>query len=444
MRLPDRERSRVVLMGTSHYTDGRLTQLSAVRQNLRDLATVLTDPVHGIVSPEHCLTVEDEADVRRLGGQIRAAAGEAEDLFLVYYAGHGLVGNRRHELYLALPDSEWDAPEFTSLEYDKLRGAVLDSQARNKIVILDCCFSGRALGDLMADPDTAVLGQLDVHGSYVLTSAQGNQVALKLPGEEHTAFSGRLIRLLREGASDGPQLLTLDFLYERLRQTMRAEKLSVPSRRALQSAGLIALAANRGAGRPPDPVCPPEPVRATGLRWDVDRPSRGNDEGAYVTFEARHSIYWVITFLTSLLGLLGVLLTFTGELPAFARIASGVGAAVCLVLTFGFAQMARAPIRLEVGAQGVQLFARSGTTWIPWSVISAIDIEQVSGSPNVVVWLEEADIFPDFDAFGGGAQFIPKHGAIALCSISVLRVRRHEVAKALRTYGGQQVKRKTL
>ncbi|WP_219515631.1 caspase family protein [Nonomuraea ceibae] len=433
-----------MLIGTSHYTDGRLTQLPAVRQNLGDLAAVFTDPAHGIVSREHCLTLADESDVRRLGGRIRAAASEAEDLFLVYYAGHGLVGSRRHELYLALPDSEWEAPEFTAMEYDKLRGAVLDSPARNKVVILDCCFSGRAVGDLMADPDTAVLGQLDVNGSYVLTSAQGNQVALKLPGEEHTAFSGRLIRLLREGASDGPELLTLDFLYQRLRHTMQAEKLSVPSRRALQSAGLIALAPNRAAGRPIDPIRSPEPFRTTGLRWDVDRSSRGNDEGAYVTFEARHRSYWVLTFLTSLLGLLAVLLAFTAELPTFAKIAFGVGAAVCLALTFGYVQMARAPVRLEIGTRGVQLFARSGTTWIPWSVIGAIDIEQVNGSPHVVVWLEEADIFPDSDIFGGGAQFMPKHGAIALCSISILRARRHEIAKALRGYGGQHVKRRNM
>ncbi|MEU4541494.1 caspase family protein [Streptosporangium sp. NPDC023825] len=442
MRLPERERSRAVLIGTSQYVDGKLTQLPAVRQNLHDLTAVLTDPVYGIFSPEHCLTLADEGDVRRLGSQLREAASEAEDLLFVYYAGHGLVGSRRHELYLALPDSEWDAPEFNSLEYDKLRGAILDSPARNRVVILDCCFSGRAIGDLMADPSTAVLGQLDVNGSYILTSAQGNEVALKLPGEKHTAFSGRLIKLLREGVSNGPELLTIDFLYQRLRLTMQAEKLSVPSRRAIQSAGLIALAPNRAASQQPDTARPPEPVRTTGLRWDVGRSHRGNDEGVYVTFEARHRTYWVLTFLMTLLGLLMVLLAFTPDLSVLARIAFGVGATFSLLLTLGFAQMARAPIRLEVGAQGVQLFARSGTTWIPWSVISAIDIEQVNGNPHVVVWLEEADIFPDFDTFGGGARFIPKQGAIALCPINVLRAGRHEIAKALRTYGGQQVKKK--
>ena len=50
----------------------------------------------------------------------------------MYFAGHGLVGGRRHDLYLALPDSEWVEPEFNSLEYDRLRSAVLDSPAATK------------------------------------------------------------------------------------------------------------------------------------------------------------------------------------------------------------------------------------------------------------------------------------------------------------------------
>ena len=63
---------------------------------------------------------------------------------------------RRHELYLALPDSEWIEPEFNSLEYDKLRSAVLDSPAATKVIILDCCFSGRVVTDTMADATSGV------------------------------------------------------------------------------------------------------------------------------------------------------------------------------------------------------------------------------------------------------------------------------------------------
>ncbi len=79
-----------------------------------------------MVPKSHCVVLVDEGDIRLLGRRLRSAAKQAVHLFL-FYAGNGLVGGRRHDLSLGLPDSEWTEPEFNSLEYDKLRSAVLDS-----------------------------------------------------------------------------------------------------------------------------------------------------------------------------------------------------------------------------------------------------------------------------------------------------------------------------
>ncbi len=161
------------------------------------------------------------------------------------------MGTWRHELFLGLPGSEWAEPEFNSLEYDKLRGAVLDSAAATKIIILDCCFSGRVVSEAMADPVTEMVGQIEIDGTYVLASARRDQVALILPGENHTAFTGRLLHLLRNGVPEGPELLTIDYLYQQLVIRMRAEGLSQPQMRGTSTAGLLALAGNRAyqAGR---------------------------------------------------------------------------------------------------------------------------------------------------------------------------------------------------
>jgi hypothetical protein len=286
MRLPDPERSRVVLIGTTAYSDAELNDLPMVERSVLDLAAVLTDPLTGIVPRDRCTVMIDEGDLRELGRRLRRAASEAEDLLLVLYAGHGLVGRKRHDLYLALPDSEWGAPEFNSLEYEKLRGAVLDSPASSKVVILDCCFSGRALDGLMADPGTAVLGQLDVEGTYVLTSAQRDKVALALPGEEHTAFSGRLLRLLREGDPGGPEFLGIEALYQGLRSIMRANSLPLPEKRATRSAELIAIGRNRAFRPPPPPAADEGPGAPTGRprprpqpRWETLQFGRDEEDG---------------------------------------------------------------------------------------------------------------------------------------------------------------------
>jgi Caspase domain/ATPase family associated with various cellular activities (AAA)/AAA lid domain len=251
MRLPDPQRSQVVLIGTSSYADSRLPDLPVVGKSISDLTATFIEPVYGLVPEDHCTVLADEGDIRLIGRQLRQAARQAEDLLLVYYAGHGLVGARRHDLYLALPDSEWVEPEFNSLEYDKLRSAVLDSPAKTKVIILDCCFSGRVVSDTMADPLSAVIEQVEVEGTYVLTSAQRDQVALVLPGEEHTAFTGRLLNLLRDGIPGGSELLTIDDLYRQLVSRMQAEGLPHPQRRGTDSADLLALARNRAYDHQP-------------------------------------------------------------------------------------------------------------------------------------------------------------------------------------------------
>ena len=245
MRLPDRQRSRAVLIGTSKYRDPKLPNLPVVDRTIGDLAGALTDPAGGVIPRNHCTVLENQGDIRLIGRHLRSTASGAEDLLLVYFIGHGLVGGRRHELYLGLPDSEWAEPEFNSLEYDKLRSAVLNSAAATKIIILDCCFSGRVVSETMADPVTEMVNQAEVDGTYVLASAGRDQVALILPGEEYTAFTGRFLHMLRNGVPGGPELLTVDFLYRQLVMRMNAEGLSQPQKRGTSTADLLALAANR-------------------------------------------------------------------------------------------------------------------------------------------------------------------------------------------------------
>ena len=245
MRLPDPQRSRVVLIGTSRYEDEKLLDLPAVGRGIKDLKGVLTNAVYGLVPETHCDVLENVGDIPLIGRRLRRAASQAEDLLLVYFAGHGLTAGRRHELCLAMRDTEWEAPQYAALEYDDLRSEVLSSPATTKMIILDCCFSGRVLGETMADPASALIGQVEVDGSYVLVSAHRNAVALILEGEDYTAFTGRLLRLLHDGVPDGPELLTIDNIYHRLRAQMKAEGLPQPHSRGTDNANLLALTRNR-------------------------------------------------------------------------------------------------------------------------------------------------------------------------------------------------------
>lgn len=235
MMLPDPERSRVVLIGASRFSSGELPDLPAVRNNLDELAGCL----RGI---GRCTVVADPESPVALVDPVHDAAVEAEDTLIIYYAGHGLVHPRTLGLLLAVVGS---APgrTHTAVPYDHVRECLLDSPAARKVVILDCCYSGRALGG-MADPTTAVANEATVEGTYLLASAPPNKQALSPPGERFTAFTGALVNVLRRGIPDGPEHLRLDLIYRQVRDTLRRAALPEPQLRAANTAGELALIRN--------------------------------------------------------------------------------------------------------------------------------------------------------------------------------------------------------
>jgi caspase domain-containing protein len=270
----DPGRSRIVLVGTPSYRDPRLEDVPAVASNIADLAAILTDPQVGGFDVAHCFIPPAGASVREVGDLLVRAADEAEDLLLFYYSGHGLLGTRDHELYLSLSDTHPDQVPFTALRFAAVRDAWLDSRARSRVVILDSCFSGRAIGDTLAGSQEEVMGQISVSGTYTLTSAPANSTAVILPGERHTAFTERLLHLLRNGSPQAGEMLSLGDIYRSLNSRLRAEGLPVPQQRGTETADLLGLVRNRfqvnigvqlsaASSSPPPAVAEPEEVMAT-------------------------------------------------------------------------------------------------------------------------------------------------------------------------------------
>ncbi len=157
-RLPDPQRSYAVLIGTSVYQSATLDDLPAVRNNLADLAAILTDPTLGGMPIERCVVIPDPTDARTAYRVVRQHANAAEDTLLVYFAGHGLTGPR-NELYLSLADTDPDELKVSALAYELIRDVLADSPAANRVFILDCCFSGRAIADMSGSEET-ILGQM--------------------------------------------------------------------------------------------------------------------------------------------------------------------------------------------------------------------------------------------------------------------------------------------
>ncbi|MEU9273162.1 caspase family protein [Streptomyces sp. NPDC048251] len=227
--------SRAILMGCGSFTRlSRLPNIPAVKNNLTSLAASVAGGPPGAVPASHCQVILDPEYLHEVGRPLALAARDATDLFLVYYSGHGIL-NEQGQLYLALGETDRDTLPYSALPFDTLRREITNSPAAVRVLILDCCFSGRAI-EALADDQAVIEGQLHVAGTYTLSSTTANAPAHAPIGEEYTAFTGALLRALQK-----PHALTLDEIYKEVDGDLRASGRPRPQRRAVNTAGDIVL-----------------------------------------------------------------------------------------------------------------------------------------------------------------------------------------------------------
>ncbi|MFD8413427.1 caspase family protein [Streptomyces sp. NPDC059650] len=239
MPLPDPSASRAVLIGVSRYHS--LTELPHVARNLADLRAVLTRPASWNLPEAHCTVIAEPSSQEEVLDAIAAAAAQATDTLLVYFAGHGLVDSDTDELFLGLPKARTGHP-YTGIEYRHLRPAVLKAPSLRRVVVLDCCYSGLAANAMSGGADLATHAK--VEGICLLAAAHATALAKAEPGERNTAFTGELLRVLERGVVGGPALIDLNTLYEQARARLVARGLPEPQKSDLNTAGGLGVAHN--------------------------------------------------------------------------------------------------------------------------------------------------------------------------------------------------------
>ncbi|WP_338897037.1 hypothetical protein WBG99_16500 [Streptomyces sp. TG1A-60] len=233
-----------LFVGTGRHV--RPSSLSCIPQAVtaaRALGAALSGD-QGVFDARRTTVVLDPADARQVLDPLRRMVREPDvDLLLFSYCGHGLLG-RNDRLCLALTPSSQDGgggDPSPALPFTEVASLMRESSARHKVTILDCCFSGRALGP-------------DGHGIHLLTACGPTLKALFPPEGTLTGFTGELLRILDEGIPDEPRHLGLSALYDRLSvvlPTTPAPRAGIiptgypaPHQQTVDGSGHIALAAN--------------------------------------------------------------------------------------------------------------------------------------------------------------------------------------------------------
>ena len=114
------------------------------------------------------------------------------DIALLYFSGHGFV--RSEEGSIATKDAQ---PYDEGIPMTEILGLANRSPVKNKIIILDCCYSGNMGTPNTAGGNTAQLSE----GLTVLTASRGSQAAMEEQGKGGV-FTSLVVAALEGGAAD--------------------------------------------------------------------------------------------------------------------------------------------------------------------------------------------------------------------------------------------------
>jgi hypothetical protein len=132
------------------------------------------------------------------------------DISLLYFSGHGYLNTIGG--YLVTPDHQTN-DEGVSM--DQILSVANQSKAKDKIIILDCCYSGT-----FGSPNTTgnTTATQIIEGVVVLTASRDNQTALEV--NSHGVFTNLLIDALQGGAADLRGHITPGSIYAYIDQAL--------------------------------------------------------------------------------------------------------------------------------------------------------------------------------------------------------------------------------
>lgn len=232
-----------LLVGISEYGEG-FEPLPGSLNDVQVMADVLRDPECGAFEVKDLKNCSDTSLESAIEGFF--SGQDADSLLLFYFSGHGDLGSGgilNQQLHLCAKNSRKDNGrliESSALSAGFLKRQMDLCRAKQIVVILDCCYSGK-IGDLLTKGEGDIdFDELKASGRVILASSSAAKVALQerdglslytqflIEGMEGAAYPGQgdwiVARNLHEHAdrrfeierkgSYRPQILTEDTGYD--------------------------------------------------------------------------------------------------------------------------------------------------------------------------------------------------------------------------------------
>jgi hypothetical protein len=281
-----------LLITTAAYADAQLAWLRPPVSGAHDLAAALADPRAGGFAVD-MLTDGTETEIRLAVGRFLAGRS-AQDTVLLYLSCHAIRDRAR--LYFAATDTWLRYPQRSALPVAAVLGELDRCGAGNRLLVLDCCFSG-GFAEEKGELDVAAELALDGRGIAVLSGSRAREYSYEgrpiVPELPRSVFTEGLAVGLATGDADtdGNGRVTVAEAYNyAYRYVIQNTPRQAPQYYLEDGHGEIILARARPRTRPQarisaaDPPAGQRPRSAGGVRESDGAVRRPDAQAAPVSF----------------------------------------------------------------------------------------------------------------------------------------------------------------
>jgi len=216
-----------LLVATDGYQDPGLNRLRAPARGAAELKALLRDPAIGRFDFVRELPNRPKEEIETAVEEVLSNR-DPDDLVLLYFACHG-IRNDADRLFFATLGTQLKRPHTTAIAAAFLHQLLDECEARTKIVLLDCCYSGLFhRGSPMSPAPVDVEAALAGRGTFVITASTALEYAYE--GEQLTLdnslsaprFTAAVIEGLSTGLADQNRdgVITPEELYTYVHDTV--------------------------------------------------------------------------------------------------------------------------------------------------------------------------------------------------------------------------------
>ena len=219
------------IIGSNEFlAESGLMNLVGPQKDVEDLSRLLADTERGKFEVRKYVNMNSWEITKELFFSFGSKS--SDDLLLVYFSGHGLL-DEDGDLYLSAANTDTANIAATGIRASDVLRRMQLSGARQRALVLDCCYSG-AIGLHLSKGDVSTASHIqlknisDGSGTNILTSSTDTQVSKDGP---LSMFSKYFIEGIQSGDADRDVdgVITLHDLFTYTSENMRASSTQKPT-----------------------------------------------------------------------------------------------------------------------------------------------------------------------------------------------------------------------